>query len=109
MHIFEKSFDPVTGIRTTIGTQDDKLVVKYDGDVSQAVDHATQLRNSDDYTKVGIKKNWWHAFSISPIVAMKMITEDGFDPYKAPARETFAFIRRNRDKYGACLTTRGQF
>lgn len=109
MHVFEKSYDPLTGIWTTLGTQDDKLVIKYDGDVSSALDHNKALANSDDYTKIGIKKGWWHAFSITPMLAMKMITEDGFDPYSQPAKETFNFLRRNKEKYGHCLTTRGNF
>jgi len=109
MHIFERSYDPLTGLWTTIGTQDDKLVVKTEGDVSAAMDHATELRNDDEYSRVGIKKNWWHAFHIPTIVALKMISEDGFDPYKQPTEETFKFLRRNREKYGACLTTRGAF
>lgn len=109
MHVFERTYDPLTGMWTTIGTQDDKLVVKTDGDVSAAVDHSTNLRNSDDYTRVGIKKGWWHCFHIPEILALKMMTEDGFNPYSAPAKETFKFLKRNREKYGACLTTRGQF
>lgn len=109
MRIFESSFDPLTGIKTTIGTEDDKLVIKYDGDVSPSLDYTNDLRKSDDYTSIGIKKNWWHCFHIPPVIAMKMITEDGFDPYQSPAKETFAFIRRNKEKYGHCLTTRGAF
>jgi len=109
MHVFERTYDPLSGMWTTIGTQDDKLVIKTDGDVSAAVDHSTNLRNSDDYTRIGIKKGWWHAFSIPEILALKMITEDGFDPYKQPAKEIFKFLRKNKEKYGHCLTTRGKF
>lgn len=109
MHVFERSYDPLTGIWTTLGTQDDKLVVKYDGDVSPSLDYSKELANDDDYTKAGIKNGWWHAFSIPPVIAMKMIMEDGFDPYSQPAKETFNFLRRHKDKYRHCLTTRGTF
>jgi hypothetical protein len=109
MRTFEKTYDPITGIWTTIGAQDGKLVIKSDGEVTQAMDHTLALRNSDEYSKAGIRKNWWHCFSIPPIIAMKMITDEGFDPYKQNARETFKFIKRHKDKYGHCLTTRGAF
>jgi hypothetical protein len=109
MHTFERTYDPLTGIWTTIGAQDGKLVLKYDGDVSASLDHSKQLAASDDYTKVGIKKGWWHAFHIPPVIAMKMMVEDGFDVYSQPSQETFKFLRRNKEKYGHCLTTRGKF
>ena len=109
MHVFEKTYDPLTGIWTTIGSQDDKLVVKYDGEVGDSLDYSKELANDDDYSRAGIKNGWWHAFHIPPVIAMKMIVDDGFDPYAQPAKETFKFISRNREKYGHCLTTRGKF
>lgn len=109
MRLFERTYDPFTGIWTTIGAEDDKLVVKYDADVEANLEYSKGLQNDDEYTQRGIKKSWWHAFHIPPIVAMKMMTEDGYNPYNGSAKETFAFLRKNKEKYGHCLTTRKQF
>lgn len=108
MRIFEKSYDPFTGMTTTYGAEDDKLVIKTDGDVSAALDYATKLRNAPEYSANGIKKNFWHAVHIPDIVAMKMRTEDGFDVYAANAKEIRQFLVRNRDKYGNLFTTGGK-
>lgn len=109
MHVFEKTFDPLTGIWTTIGHQDGRLVIKADGDVSPHIDFSTKLRNADGYTQEGIKKGLWHCVHIPELIAMKMLTEDGFNVYTEPAREVRKFLSRNREKYGNLFTTRGAF
>lgn len=109
MRIFEKTFDPLSGITTTIGTQDDKLVIKTEGDVSPSVDYSTALRNSDDYSRYGIKKGFWHCVHVPEVVAMKMLTEDGFNVYTEPAKSIRQFLSRNKEKYGNLFTTKGAF
>lgn len=108
MRVFEKTYDPFTGITTTIGGEDDKLIVKSDADVSAALEYATKLRNAPEYSANGIKKNLWHAVHIPDIVMLKMKMEDGFDCYTASAKEIRLFLRRNRDKYGNLFTTGGK-
>ena len=109
MRIFEKSHDNFTGITTTIGAEDNKLVVKYDADVSAALDYATKLRNAPEYSANGIKKNFWHTVHIPDIVILKMKMEDGFDCYTASAKEIRMFLRKNKDKYGNLFVTGGKF
>ncbi len=109
MHIFERSFDPLSGLWTTYGAQDGKLVIKHDADVSPNLDFATERRNSDSYSSDGIKKGMWHCVHIPEIVAMKMLTEDGFDVYKENARDVRKFLSRNKEKYGYLFTTGGKF
>lgn len=108
MRVFEKSFDPFTGITTTIGSEDDKMVVRSEGDVSASLDYAQKLRDSPEYSKAGIDANLWHCVHIPPIAIMKMMTEDGFDVYKSSARELRQFLTRNRDKYGYLFVTGGK-
>lgn len=109
MRIFEKSYDPLSGITTTYGAQDGRLVIKSEADVSKDIDYSTALRNSDAYSKNGIKKSFWHCVHIPEVIAMKMLTEDGFNVYSAPAKEVRQFLRRNKDKYGNLFTTGGVF
>jgi hypothetical protein len=108
MRVFEKTYDPFTGVTTTIGGEDDKLIVKSDADVSAALDYASKLRNAPEYTKAGIKANMWHTVHIPDIVILKMKMEDGFDVYSATAKEIRAFITKNRDKYGNLFVTEGK-
>jgi len=108
MHIFERTTDPLTGMVTTIGTQDGKLVVKTEQDVTPSLEYSTELRNSDAYSAAGIKANWWHCVHIPQAVAMQMLTEDGFDVYKENAKDVRKFLRRNRAKYSNLFTTAGQ-
>lgn len=109
MRIFESTVDQLTGVRTTIGAQADKLVVKTEQDVAPHLDHSTALRNADEYSKAGIEHNFWHCVHIPEAVCMKMLTEDGFNPYTQPAKELRKFLSRNRAKYGNLFTTRGAF
>ncbi len=107
MRIFERTHDPVTGITTTIGAQDDKMVVKSEGDVSASLEYAQKLRNAQEYSKAGIKRGMWHCVHIPPIAIMKMMTEDGFNVYTASAKELRQFLAKNRDKYGYLFVTEG--
>lgn len=108
MRVFEKTFDPFTGITTTIGTEDDRMVVKSDADVSAALDYAQKLRNAPDYSADGIKRGMWHTVHIPDIAILKMKMEDGFDAYSATARELRQFLNKNRDKYGYLFVTEGK-
>lgn len=94
-----------TGLITTVGVQDDKLVFEYDQDVSAALDYAEKLRNSPEYATEGIKRSWFHAGHISEIVALKMKFEDGFDVYEAHPKEIIAFLMKHKEKYGRLLTS----
>lgn len=108
MRIFEKTYDPLTGVTTTVGTEDDKLVLKYDGDISTSLDYTAELRNDPEYSKRGIKKDFWHTIHIPVVACLKMKMEDGFDVYSATAREVRQFLVKNRDKYGYLFVTEGK-
>jgi hypothetical protein len=109
MTILSQEFDALTGLKTTMGVEDGKFKVRYEQDVSPALDYTEKLRNADDYAKQGIKQNFQHIGHIPPSVCLKMRTEDGFDAWNASAPEIFAFLRKHRDKYGKLLTIRGLF
>lgn len=108
MKVFEKSYDPFNGITTTIGVEDDKVVVKKEGDVAPSLDLTAALRADPDYSKNGIKKDWWHVAHIPEVAILKMLTEDGFDVCRSHPREIMNFLNRNKDKYGYLFTTEGR-
>lgn len=108
MRVFEKTYDPLTGVTTTIGSEDDKMVVKTEADLSASLDHTSMLRNNPDYSKLGIKKDLWHTVHIPMIAILKMKMEDGFDVMTADASEVRKFLAKNRDKYGYLFVTEGK-
>lgn len=103
-----KDYDPLTGLQTTYKVEDGELRVNYQQNNEAIYERLQKLRNADEYSKQGIKNEFWHAVHITEADCMKMIVEDGFDPYKESAKSIRAFLRRNRDKYGHLFATRGQ-
>jgi hypothetical protein len=108
MRIFEKTFDPDSGITTTIGAEDGKMVVKKEGDVAPSLDLTSTLRNDADYSKNGIKKDWWHVAHIPEVAVLKILTEDGFNVLTEHPKEVMKFLNRNKHKYGYLFTTTGK-
>ena len=108
MRIHGREVDPLTGVVTTYGSEDGKMVVKTEQDVAPHLDYSTALRNAPEYAKQGIKDCFQHVAHIPDSVLMKMKTEDGFDAVNANARELFAHMRKHRHKYGYLFTTAGK-
>jgi hypothetical protein len=102
-----KQFDPLTGLQTTILCEDGQMRVNYSQNNEAVYERLQKLRNADQYSKDGIKSGLWHAVHISEADCMKMIVEDGFDPFKEPASAIRKFLMKNRDKYGHLFATRG--
>lgn len=101
-------FDPLTGLKTTVKAEDGELRINYSQDNTAVYERLQKLRNADEYSNEGIKSGLWHAVHITEADCMKMIVEDGFDPYERSAKELRQFLARNRDKYGHLFATRGQ-
>lgn len=101
-------YDPLTGLKTTFKVEDGQLRVNYTQNNEAVYERMQKLRDADEYSKAGIKNNFWHAVHMTEADCMKMIVEDGFDPYKESAQAIRQFLRRNRDKYGHLFATRGQ-
>jgi hypothetical protein len=105
MKILGVEYDPLTGVKTTYGAEDGKMIVKTEQDVAPHLDYTQALRNDPDYAKRGIKQNFQHIGHIPNSVVAKMLTEDGFDVMRFPAREVVKFLRKNWDKYGKLIVT----
>lgn len=101
-------FDPLTGMTTTMVVEDGKFKINYSQDNEAIYERMQKLRNAPEYSAQGIKNNLWHAVHITDADCMKMIVEDGFDPYKESAKDLRAFLRKNRDKYGHLFATAGR-
>jgi hypothetical protein len=74
-------YDPVTGVTTTFDydhATDTTYIGMYQ-DVSVIVDGNKSLQNDTDYSKKGIKEEWWHMCKIPNIVIEKWKNEKGVD------------------------------
>lgn len=102
-----KEYDSLTGVTTTYAVEDDKFKVNYSQDNTALYERLQKLRDAPDYSKQGIKNNLWHAVTISPTDCMKLIVEDGINPYTCSAKELRQHLTRNRSKWGHLFATAG--
>lgn len=109
MKVLGTEFDPLIGLKTTYGTEDNKLVMKYEQDTTAIMDRLRKLRDEPEYAKNGIKANLQHIGHIPDSVCLKMRTEHGFDAYSATGEEIVKFLRKHRDIYGNLIVTTGRF
>ena len=109
MPIVDRTIDHLTGLVTDIGFEDGKMKIRYTQNTGAAHEWNKDLRESDEYTKNGIKNNFWHCIHLTEADCLKMMVEDKFNPYSQPAKELRKFLARNKDKYGHCFTTKGNF
>lgn len=109
MHVVEKTKDELTGVITTIGFEDDKMVIRQEQDVQPLLEHTQQLRNDAQYSANGIKQNMWHCVHIPDGVGFHILEHHGFNIWTEPAEEVFKFLSRHSDKYGKVKTTEGKF
>lgn len=103
-----KDHDQLTGVTTTFTVEDDKFKINYSQNNNAMYERLQKLRNAPEYSKQGIKNNLWHAVHITDADCMKLIIEDGIDPYKCSAKELRQHLTRNRDKWGHLFATAGQ-
>ena len=83
------------GTWTQTGVEDDKLIIRHESDVSAALEYAGKLRNSDDYSKQGIKSGFWHIATL-PTTIVLQLKEIGVDIYapRTSAKEIVAGLRK---------------
>ena len=90
--------DPITGVAQYFDYDPlkDEVSLTSVQDVSGFLDHMNNLRNNEDYSKRGMKKDWWHYASIPAIVEIEM-RKKGIDIYDKNA--TKAIIKEINENY----------
>jgi hypothetical protein len=101
-----KDYNAASGVLTSYAVEDGKLKVNYQQNDKPLHEQLQKLRNEDQYFKNGVKNNLAHVLTLSELDCMKLITEDGINPYTASAKELRQHLERNRDKYGHVFATR---
>ena len=77
------SYDPITGLETYFSHDEstNESTISYAADSSPILEANKRLANDDDYTKDGIKKEFWHYASIPVMVQMDWLINKGVDIY----------------------------
>lgn len=109
MSFFDREIDPVTGLITEFGSEDGKFLVRYRQDTEAAHTLNKQMREDKHFTATGIKKDLVRVVSLTDADCMRLIVEDGIDPYQCEAKELKNHLYRHKDKWGHLFTTRGRF
>ena len=85
--------------------QDDlsKAIVHTTQDVEPYIEYAKRMRNDEEYTRQGIKNNFWHVGTL-PMVIVHRWHKEGFDISKADTKSLLAKIASDPEAQ-AYLTT----
>ena len=100
--------DPLTGVTNYFhyDEHNDISTIETVQDVDGVLDMTQRVRNDNDATKKGIKGGWWHYAHLPDIVILKMIQEDGVNPYDLnDAKKVGQLVE---DKYQYCKLTSGK-
>ena len=109
MSFFDREIDPITGLITEFGSEDGKFLVRYSQDTEPAHRVNMAMRDDKHFTATGIKKDLVRVMHLTDADCMRLIVEDGIDPYKCAAKELKNHLYRHRHKWGHVFTTRGNF
>jgi hypothetical protein len=100
-------YDALTGTTTwhEYKPDTDETVITTVQDVEPHLELAKKMRNDDDFTKKGIKKEMWLYGSLPTIIIDKMRREDGVNVFeKGQEKEVIKLLNT---KYAMFKTTRG--
>ena len=101
----DHTYDPLTGTVTRTGFVDDKMIIRKDADISQAIEYASHLRNAEDYWKNGVKNNYAHVAHI-PDVVVAELWGIGIDVFRDNAKTIISCLRRLNKEYLLTTTKR---
>ena len=103
-------YDPTTGISTyhDYDPLTDETFIHYEQDVERIIEFNKALQNDTDYSKQGIKKEWWHIAQIPIILQLKWLNEEGIDVYNKNHWPRVMQKLRDPD-YKYLRTTSGRF
>ena len=74
-------YNPLTGVSTWFNYENstDIMHITTEQDVAPILDQVSSLRNDTDYSKAGIKNDWWHYARLPLHVILDMKAKHGVD------------------------------
>ena len=103
-------YDPYSGLYTyhTYDPDTDKTYIEYEQDLEPLIEFNKSLQKDDQYSKDGIKNEWWHIACIPPVIQHKWLKDYGIDIYnKDHWKAVMKKLREPEWKY--LRTTNGRF
>lgn len=100
-------FNPLTGEKVWFqySEHDDSMAITHEQDVTPAVEVAHHFATDSNYTRKGIKNDWWHYAKVPNTIILKMKQEDGVDFFdRNHAKRMFELLNT---KYKAFKVTSG--
>jgi hypothetical protein len=101
-------YDPLTGLKQIFhhDSATEVSMIETVQDVEPFLEIAKAARNDEDYSKDGIKENWWHIAYLPDFIIIKMINEDGVNIYNRNDWPKLGQLLN--DKYSKFKMTDGQ-
>ena len=93
--VTETQLDPLTN----------RFVIQKKQDITANIEYATALRNSEEYTRQGIKKGMWHVAHI-PAMEIERLLKIGVNVYTASAKDIVSGLKKIGSDH--LITTRGR-
>lgn len=72
-------FNPLTQEACWFEFKDGCIELTNEQDISGVIEANKMMANDDQYTRDGIKQDWWHYARIPNIIAFKWLKEEGID------------------------------
>lgn len=98
-------FDPLTRESVYFEMKDNVVELTHHQDDDFIIQANKMMANDDEYTRSGIKENWWHYARIPNTVAFKWLKEEGIDIFNREHRKK-VFSKLNDPEYRYLKTTR---
>jgi len=97
-------YNPDTGITQYFDYDpvNDEITLTSEQDCTSLIDQMTRLRNDDDYSRNGMKQEWWHYATIPAIVEIDL-RKKGLNIYDKNA--TKAILKEINQNYPALKAT----
>ena len=101
-------YDPVSGVSTYFEYEQstDRMLIHTEQDSSRILDDVAQLRNDEQYSRDGIKADWWHYARLPLTVIMDMKIRFGVD-LMAPKPDWKSAMKIINREYPMLKTTKG--
>jgi hypothetical protein len=101
-------YDPLTGVSTYFSYENstDTMFLTSEQDVAPILDGIAARRNDGDYSRNGIKDDWWHYARLPLTVIMEMKTKHGVD-LMAPKVDWKSALKIINREYPLLKTTNG--
>ena len=99
-------YDPYLGVTTYFEYDpvSDTSIIGREQDVSLLLDQNKRLQNDPEYTRLGIKNEWWHYASYPAVIIEKWMNEYGVNVFDENHNKR-VFELTNRPEYRYLKTT----